>query len=258
MGYGNSLFVYISWLVVCFFSVYALFHSFLNLKNKLNIFIILMFIGILISVPFAPPIDSESMRTYAATIPVVMLLPSMGIAKLLKNINFYNKSKFTINQELNQYLMIIFSSIMVSLIILIPIFIKILNKPFILQVNQCTGQKIPILFKLNYGSYVTITPDDTMCGDTPNLCLSKFINNGSVGLVEIYQIIVDSIKNSKTPIIFTAVNDLITGHYYHLLIQKKDFHNLLEHNLVVSGCLHEIDKKEFLYSADSLIINIIN
>jgi hypothetical protein len=41
-------------------------------------------LGVLLSVPFAPPLDSSRMRAYAATIPLMTLIPAAGISVLLR------------------------------------------------------------------------------------------------------------------------------------------------------------------------------
>ncbi len=45
-------------------------------------FLLLSFVGILLSAPFAPPIDADSMRAYAATFPFLVLITSFGMTGL--------------------------------------------------------------------------------------------------------------------------------------------------------------------------------
>src|SRR5262249_12832135 len=45
-------------------------------------FLLLAFAGILLSAPFVPPIDADSMRAYSATFPVVVSITAVGIARL--------------------------------------------------------------------------------------------------------------------------------------------------------------------------------
>jgi hypothetical protein len=46
-------------------------------------FLLFAFMGILLSAPFAPPIDADSMRAYAATFPFVVLVTGFGMTGLL-------------------------------------------------------------------------------------------------------------------------------------------------------------------------------
>lgn len=49
-------------------------------QRPLALLTIAAWIGILLSVPFAPPWDADNMRAYAATLPFVILLPVTGLA----------------------------------------------------------------------------------------------------------------------------------------------------------------------------------
>ena len=55
-------------------------------RRRVNIrvapFLLCAFAGIVLSAPFAPPIDSDSMRAYAATFPIVALVTAFGITAL--------------------------------------------------------------------------------------------------------------------------------------------------------------------------------
>ena len=42
--------------------------------------VLAMALGVLLSVPFVPPWDANSMRAYAATLPLIAVLPALGIA----------------------------------------------------------------------------------------------------------------------------------------------------------------------------------
>jgi len=252
-SHGNSISVYLAWIFTWFFSIYELINSYRNRNEPFNLFKILIFLGILLSVPFAPPRDSGSMRTYAATVPMLLLLPVAGFARFLEKVVALRNKK-NLPQKMNSLTIVIYSLVIVGVIVFPPIFIRIFSQPVNFQVNQCTSEQIPISFKLDYGSYITIVPDGTEpCGNTPNICLSKFINDGSYGFQELYNAIVKSINDTKTPVIFTVVNDLNTGRYYHLLIDKNDLPDFSKSPPIYSACLQLIDQKEFLYSARTLI-----
>lgn len=44
--------------------------------------VLAMALGVLLSVPFVPPWDADSMRAYAATLPLIAVLPALGIATM--------------------------------------------------------------------------------------------------------------------------------------------------------------------------------
>ena len=196
-GYGNSFIVYLLWAVTWFFTGYELVHSFRNIKNSFQKFELLVFAGLILSVPFAPPRDSSSMRTYAATIPFIMLLPVAGIAHLLDKMDFIKK--FKINKAHISYpnSMLAYSIILISVITLTPIIIKLSVKPVSYLNNECTTEQTPAVFQLNQGSYITLIPDGSApCAGTPNICFSKFISNVSVGVKELYDAIIETTQSS--------------------------------------------------------------
>ncbi len=58
----------------------------LNRKDPYSSLIGAGVVGTLLSVPFAPPMDANRMRVYAATIPVLALLPALGLAFVLSRL----------------------------------------------------------------------------------------------------------------------------------------------------------------------------
>jgi hypothetical protein len=249
-GYGNSFIVYLLWAVTWFFTGYEFVHSFRNIKNPFQQFELLVFAGIILSVPFAPPRDSSSMRTYAATIPFLMLLPVAGIAHLLDKTDL--KKYFKINKAHISCptSMLVYSIILISIITLTPIIIKFFVKPVSYLNNECTTEQTPTVFQLNQGSYITLIPDGSApCAGTPDICFSKFISNVSVGVKELYDAVLETTQTSKESVIFSAVNDLNTGKYYYVLLDQEKLPDINADLQTISACLTEIDHREFLFSA---------
>ncbi len=252
-GYGNSFFVYLLWAMAWFFTSYELVHSFRNIKNLFQQFELLVFTGIILSVPFAPPRDSSSMRTYAATIPFLMLLPVAGIAHLLDKMDLLKISEN--NKAYISYpnSMLAYSIFLISVIVLTPIFIKLFVKPVSYVNNECTTEQNPVVFQLNQGSYITLIPDGSApCAGTPDICFSKFISNVSVGVKELYDAILETTQSSKEAVIFSAVNDLNTGKYYYVLLEQEKLPAINADFSPISACLTEIDHREFLFSATNI------
>ena len=252
-GYGNSFIVYLLWAVTWFLTGYELVYSFKNIKKPYQKFELLVFAGILLSVPFAPPRDSSSMRTYAATIPFLMLLPVAGLAHLLdkmdllKNI-YKNKTHISYPNS-----MLAYSIILISVIVLTPIIIKLFVKPVSYLNNECAAGQTPAVFQLNQGSYITLIPDSSApCAGTPNICYSKFVNNVSVGIKELYDVILETTRTSNEAVIFSAVNDLNTGKYYYVLLDQKKLPDNNTDFQTISACLTEINRHEFLFSATTI------
>ncbi|NMB54507.1 MAG: hypothetical protein GYA15_07365 [Leptolinea sp.] len=73
---------YLHWVLYALCLV-ALVQSVRKWKNPFYSFLLLSTLGIFISVPFVPPGDAHKMRAYAATIPLLALLPAVGVSELL-------------------------------------------------------------------------------------------------------------------------------------------------------------------------------
>ncbi len=252
-GYGSTLGIYLLWAMAWFLTGYELIRSFRNIKNPFHLFELLVFAGILLSVPFAPPRDSGSMRTYAATIPFLMLLPVAGLAHLLGKVDLTNKINNDKVQTSYPNPMLAFSIILISVIVLTPIIIKLFVKPVSYLNNECTAGQTPAVFHLNQGSFITLIPDGSAsCTGTPDICFSKFISNASGGVKELYDAILETIRTSKEAVIFSAVNDLNTGKYFYVLLNQKELPAINADFYIISACLTEINRPEFLYSATTI------
>ncbi len=252
-GYGNSFIVYLLWATAWFFTGCELVHSFRNIKNPFQQFELLVFAGIILSVPFAPPRDSSSMRTYAVTIPFLMLLPVAGIAHLLDKIDLIKKNKNIKKHILCPNSMLAYTTILISVITLTPIIIKLFVRPVSYLENECTMEQTPAVFQLNQGSYITLIPDGgAPCAGTPGVCFSKIISNVSVGVKELYDAILETTQSSQEAVIFSAVNDLNTGKYYYVLLDQGKLPAINADFQTISVCLTEIDHREFLFAATNI------
>ena len=252
-GFGNSFIVYLLWAVTWFFTGYELVHSFRNIKNPFQQFELLVFAGLILSVPFAPPRDSSSMRTYAATIPFLMLLPVAGLAHLLDKMDLIKKIRTNTTDISCPNLLLVYSTILISVITLTPILIKLFVNPISYLNNECTTEQTPAVFQLNQGSYITLIPDGyAPCAGTPDICFSKFISNVSVGVKELYDAVLETTQSSKEAVIFSAVNDLNTGKYYYVLLDQAKLPDINADLQTISVCLTEINHREFLFSATNI------
>lgn len=252
-GYYDSVAHYLIWSIAWFFIGYELIKSFRNINKLFHKFELLVFAGILLSVPFAPPIDSSSMRTYAATIPMLMLLFVSGLSHFLNAIGVKRKIHREIKPTTYPYMMVVYSIFLIAIIAFPPIFLKLFVKPAFYLTNKCTNMQIPAVFHLNKGSYITLIPDGSApCSGVPNICFSKFVHNSYGGVQELHDAILEAIKTPKEAVIFAVVPDVNTGRYFHILLNQKDLPISNTGFHTISACLTEINHTEFLYTATDL------
>ena len=112
----------------------------------------LMVIGILLSIPFAPPWDAAE-RPFAATVPFEALLAAIGLTALL-HFTFFKKQKKEDDQKILSRArgLILLISVVFFLAVPLPLFHRMC---FSTPLRICQNQPVQLIL----GSFVTVTPD---------------------------------------------------------------------------------------------------
>lgn len=164
--------------------------------------------GILLSVPFVPPWEADSMRAYAATMPFLAALPAVGIYFILSKIKPFNLLVAP-RAILNPDGLVILSSFMVVLVLVGPLVTKILSRPAPFKPITCPAGSEPIYARLSTGSVVHIVDDGT-AGQTwlPEIRFSDFETN----LHDFqYSEVVGELKSVVAPVTLANVMNLQGG-----------------------------------------------
>ena len=131
-------------------------------------------LGILLSVPLAPPLDSNRMRVYAATIPFYIALPALGLTYIIKKI----KLKFLYRTPENitsKNSTIIFGVILVLFSTLGPVVVKSVSQPTQHSAITCQNGEDPVYMRISNGSYITVVDDDELEKDwLPNIFILRY------------------------------------------------------------------------------------
>jgi hypothetical protein len=114
-------------------------------------------IGILFSVPFLPPRDAAIMRVYAASMPLIILVPLMGLNWFLTRFTFFksnpNSNKLIPNIAFGLGL------ILLCLMLIIPLSAKIfIHDPFYHHF-QCQNEKTSAVIVIQKDAYIFIQDD---------------------------------------------------------------------------------------------------
>ena len=257
---NNSIFfTLVAWFLIWGLALIALITSLKNLKKSFNVLLIIIFIGTLLSTPFAPPIDSGAMRTYAATIPLLFLLPAQGIEILQHKISRLSNMKDS-NGEKTSYQMhpflISFTLMLVFTICVGPIvvyFMRQSESQSLPNLQNCNPGDQNNSFRLNYGSYILVSPPgEKKCGAAPIECQQNFLDHGSSASNETFALISQWISGQKEKVVFAAVDDILSGNYYQVLIKGSELPPGFPSKSPIYSCLKVIDKREFLYEAYQL------
>ena len=116
-------------------------------------------LGILVSVPFAPPGDASKLRPYAASIGFLAILPSLGLHWILEKFRF----KIMIKPEAivqNSNLTIMFNGIYIAAMIIGPLIVKATGSLPDFPDTTCPSEMRSVVIDYDSGPHITIVPDD--------------------------------------------------------------------------------------------------
>lgn len=123
-------------------------------------------LGVVISVPFLPPIDSIRMRPYASSMIIFALLPAMGLDFILKKINrgvgFFSKP----DPNFPNYGTALWLSLILTLAMAIgPYIVKLAGSPPRLPAPACKVDESSIMVRLDTNAYFNVIPDNSPLPD---------------------------------------------------------------------------------------------
>jgi len=117
-------------------------------------------LGILVSVPFVPPWDADAMRAYGATIPFLATLPALGLAFIVKNLEWHQLVKVPGQDDSSQDLLVL-SLICAGFVFLGPITTKVLSRAPQLDHLSCPEGTKAIHLRISSGSSIHLIDDNS-------------------------------------------------------------------------------------------------
>lgn len=189
------------------------------------------FLGILLSIPFLPPIDG-GIRIYASTMPFVYGLPAFAIASLIHPRGDMQQVVPLVG------LSAVGASVLACLTIVAPILLMHTSaKPGRLA-SGCPADQVPYETLISRGSFIDLVPDGAACGRLPGVCTSDFqessgSNDPSDAQVYAQLLALAQVSGIR---IFDG-NDLVNGRP-HLFVGSPDGLNV-PNNTVFGGCAEE-------------------
>jgi len=120
-----------------------------------NRLVVLSFIGILVSVPFVPPGDAHKLRLYAALLPLLILLPALGVQFIVELLKWPFLQKQGGETWDNKWLLWR-SSITVLVIFLAPLLISSLVRPPDYPDVDCPADSDSALMRYDQGSFLRV------------------------------------------------------------------------------------------------------
>ena len=158
------------------FSFIALLACYRKRQEPEDFLILMVTMGILVSVPFAPPWDADTMRAYAATLPFIALLPALGLDFVCKNMEWNQLVKVKPQQTASPYLLI-FSLILTGFVFFAPIATKGLARIPQFSNVSCPEGTSGVYWRNSSGSSINIVTDDAIQKThLPDIRISDFRN----------------------------------------------------------------------------------
>ncbi len=155
-------------------------------------------IGFLVSVPFAPPWDSDGMRVYAATLPFLCVLQALGLAFMAKKMEWHWLVQVP-NQEKQPQALLIFGTALALLSFLGPITIKTLSHTPQFADIRCQPGMDAVYIRISPGSSINLVADDVIQKTRlPNIRLSDFKNRVNGNGIDNFDILYPGITKVLT------------------------------------------------------------
>jgi hypothetical protein len=180
---------------------------------------IAVLVGILISIPFLPPVDG-GIRIYASIMPFFFGFLAISVGRsspLQKQVAFEGFSRAGLE---------ILAGVVIVLITIVPLVIQRTGSPPQFAIPACAPDQVPYVVEVHQGSFVDVYPEkETACGRPGQICASDFERNSLALLTdasdaEVYRAIVDvvAVQNSTgSATRFLIGNDLVSETPYLFL-----------------------------------------
>jgi len=145
-----------------------------KIKDATSSMLLAGFFGILLSVTFLPPRDSNHMRVYAATFPFFAAIPVVGLGEIIAMIPL-KKKFFPPLPFIDHRMPVYFSGIILVLMVIFPIGLRVTSHIVELPKADCSTGLTPISFRLLPGNHIIIREQGSIPRDwVPNLQRKNF------------------------------------------------------------------------------------
>lgn len=241
------LITYTIWFVVMASLGIGLFRLLKNVKWSTAAFLLTALIGVMISIPFLPPIDGGS-RFYASTVPFFFVIPAIGLSKSTdRERGTFKKEEASLGLRYSAIALMFFTLIM-------PILTQSFGGQSLPDAFVCQVPHAAYIIQLNPDSYINLVQDEkTYCGITPDICLDDFLeNNTEFKIDDFYQEIHSMMKESGMNIRLIPAINLIDRkfHYFYIDTTKVDMGASRQ---LASGCATEVlTKNQSIFIVESI------
>ena len=209
------------------------------------------FAGVLLSIPFLPPIDGGS-RFYAGTMAFFIALPVVGISRWYGHVQHKDAAEGSPND-------LKFSRLLaVALLLLVPVAPLMtyrLSEKQSYILPECPDQQKPFVIDIHQGTYLDLAIDRSKdCSAVPRLCLGDFDkNNVEKKTDDFYQRLFTMVEEENAGSRIVPAIDLVQEKFHYFYFSEDGFSNNALSG-TVSGCATEtLTKNQTIYQVESIL-----
>jgi hypothetical protein len=225
---------YLLWAATMGLIVWGLIHLVQNLRSPIPGLMVAAAAGIVLSVPFLPPIDAGS-RFYASTMAFFFALPAFALGRLPAWIT----DNIAPQQDSDNELRFTSYSALTLLVVtaIAPVLVYLLSPRLSPSAPVCPAAQHAFVIKTAPESYIDVTPGGTReCGGIPGVCLGDFIENGTEKAIDdFFQDLLALAQSSQSGMRVTPAINLLDAKF-HYFVDLEPHRSAVPATRIVSGC----------------------
>lgn len=218
-------------------------------RDGMSSLMLAAFVGILLSIPFLPPIDGGA-RFYASTVQFLFVLPALAIPQ--------RRAQTAPSLELPRQNPALWYSAaaVLAVIIVVPVLIRDLARHVAADGPSCPGGQQAFAAEVSPNSYIDLIPDGQgPCGLVPSVCLSSFRSNGASDPLDDFYVKLMSLTGSATSAIRLAPStNMLDSSFHYLIMTGPEVQQLRSSSpRLVLGCATEVrTQNQSIFQVESM------
>lgn len=215
--FGNPVLIAISQSAATLFFFIGLLFSWLNRHEEIYALTLVAFLGIFLSAPFAPPINTLWMRAYAATLAIPALLACIGLSAVVQKWTAFPASGPAWLPG-NGWLLTSAGLTLVIITLAGALLIRATVQPGELQAVTCPNGSIPLQFRLSTGAFIAIATNESgQITEVPVVSARDFRQSMRAfpGVYSGFSRLL--IGTITPPVLFTYTRNMLTGDFLWLI-----------------------------------------
>ncbi len=242
---GRSPWDYVLWLAGLALTAWGLVKSARKIASPLHSLFLAAFAGILLSIPFLPPIDG-GVRIYASTVPFLFGLSALALGRP-------DRPPIE-DDDWQPRLAGMLSMCIIILASVIPVFLNRLGKEPPATLLTCPSEQVAYAVELHPASFVDLVPAGrSPCGHAPQICLADFQANSwmvDASDAQVYNELTAYSKATGQVIRIFPAHEITSGKFYLFMGKASE----LSPGQALTGCATEIliEKRPSIYRIETV------